>query len=245
MIDYNVDSTSVLIDSGASKSIFSSRKFFINNLQSTCQTIRFGNGPAIPVHSTGTVRLPCPNNGGMHFVNIPDCLYVPQQQFNILSVYHLKALGHEVNLYNDTMCWNTVPPCVQPIHWIHNLPYLLCVPESHTVMHVKSARMPTTHHDHYHHARLGHMSKDKQQILTKLGLVEPDSVTRSPTFSCEPCIEGTARKDTYRPVIDERASHPNHTLSCDLLQMPQPDLKQRKYMLVVVDEYTRYAFAFL
>lgn len=27
--------------------------------------------------------------------------------------------------------------------------------------------------------------------------------------------------------------------------MTNPDLKQRKYVLVVVDEYTRYAFAFL
>jgi hypothetical protein len=105
--------------------------------------------------------------------------------------------------------------------------------------------MSAAQHDHYNHARLGHMSQQKQMILSKLGLLATQDIVQSKRLNCEACILGSSCKDPYHPVIDMRAVHPNHTLCCDLLVMPQPDLKKRKYILVVMDEYTRYAFAFL
>ena len=139
MIDYVVEPTNVLIDSGASKSIFSSKHYFPDSLCCTTQNIRFGNGPAIPVRAMGTVKLPCPCSSGMCFMHISNCLFVPQQQFKILSVHHLKSLGHTVDLHCDAVTWNSCPPFSQPIHWIHNLPYLLSTKEVHSVMHLQES----------------------------------------------------------------------------------------------------------
>lgn len=128
-----------------------------------------------------------------------ELLYVPQQQFNILSVHHIKTLGHADNFHGDTVTWNceSSSACTQRIHWIHNLPYLLCTPATQAVMHVQHFQQSSSERDHYHHACLGHMSIANQKILTKLDLVKPESTTKSHTFACEPCIEGTAHKDSY------------------------------------------------
>ena len=249
-IDYNVESNVMLIDSGASKSMFSSKHMFQRAMRSTTQTIRFGNGPCIPVEAVGSLVLPCPCDDGtsMHHLRISDCLYVPQQQFNILSVHHVKTLRHEVNLHEDTVTWNceSSSACTQRIHWIHNLPYLLSTSAMQAVIHVQPFQQSPSQRDHYHHGRLEHISMQNQTLLTKLDLVKSESTTKSHALACKPCIEGTAHKDSYPTLsTDERASHPNHTLSCDWLTMSQVDFKQRKFMLIVVDEYSRYAFAFL
>jgi hypothetical protein len=143
------------------------------------------------------VKLPCTCFSGPAIVCIPECLYVPQQQFNILSVHHLKSLGHLVDLHNNKVTWNNNPQHVQPIHWLQNLPYLLsCTPPAVVpILHVQRSHMSAAQHDHYNHARLGHMSQQKQMILSKLGLLATQDIVQSKRLNCEACILGSSCKD--------------------------------------------------
>jgi hypothetical protein len=66
------------------------------------------------------------------------------------------------------------------------------------------------------------------------------------TFACCACEAAIAKLDSYPRQHDLAATHTNHTLHTDLLHFPVATVcDEMQYLLVCIDEYTRYAFVAL
>ena len=92
----------------------------------------------------------------------------------------------------------------------------------------------------YTHARLGHIDAAKLNFLQHASLLQDTDKISSKPIDCEVCVRANARLDSYPTRTDFRATHPNHTMHTDLLVMPNSC--EYRYVLLVQDEYTRYAF---
>lgn len=60
-------------------------------------------------------------------------------------------------------------------------------------------------------------------------------------LDCDSCLTANAQKEAY-PTVDHQATHPNHVFHADIMYMPEPTLDGKNYVLVVVDEFSRYVF---
>jgi hypothetical protein len=98
----------------------------------------------------------------------------------------------------------------------------------------------TTHLQAYTRARLGHISAAKLQSLHRAALLHNSDQSVTHPISCESCVRANAKLDSYPSRCNIRATHPNHTLHADLLD--EPKAGAYRYLLLVLDEYTPYAY---
>jgi hypothetical protein len=91
------------------------------------------------------------------------------------------------------------------------------------------------------HATFGHMGQAKMRRLVDEGYIASTKLCGDASFRCTSCDEATARPESSSTQHDLAATHVDHTLHADLLHFPVVTPDEHQYMLVVVDEHTRYA----
>jgi hypothetical protein len=212
----------------------------------------FGVGPKIPVSGIGTVilKVPSMDSGAMHTVCIKGAYYVPDQPLNILSVHDVLSIQGAVVFESlpgtpSHIRWpNESGDIYQALLWRRNLPYIKCCTDAVQVNTIRRALPPGLGYDVVH-ATFGLMGQAKLKQLVEEGYVDASKICVGKEYSCAACEEANAKLESYHSQQDLAATHVNHTLHTDLLHFPvvTPDGKQ--YLLLVADEYTRYAFVAL
>lgn len=239
----------VLVDSGAGGVVFSDPSMFMTINPPHAETcIQFGNGPRIPAQGVGTVFLcvACKDTNKVYTVYLKGAYYVPQQPLNIISTHAIMALDGAAlfDSRTDPQCvrWSTHDGDVyQAILWVQRLPYIRCSVNAVAVHAIRRAVPKGLGYD-LTHATFGHMSHAKLKRLVSEGFIEPSVVSCDDTYACSACTKANAQKEPYHSVHDLAATHANHTLHTDLLHFPVKTVDGHQYLLLVLDEYTRYLF---
>jgi hypothetical protein len=243
----------VLVDSGAGGTVISDVSLFtVINPPEHAVSIQFGVGPAILVSGVGTVvmRVPSMDSGVTHTVYLKGAYYVPDQPLNILSVRDVLSLPGAVVFESHPgtpshVRWPSVSGAVyQAMLWRRNLPYIKCWTANVSVHAIRRVS-PTGLGYQAIHASFGHMGQAKMQRLVSEGYVDASKLCTESGFACAACEEANAKLDSYPGQQDLAATHVNHTLHTDLLHFPAVTPDGKQYLLLVEDEYTRYAFVAL
>jgi transposase InsO family protein len=125
------------------------------------------------------------------------------------------------------------------------LPYISCSVVSGKSIHTIRKVLPPGLGYDLTHASLGHMCSAKVKRLVSEEYIEASNGNGNDTFTCSACETANAKKESYHSQHDLSATHVNHTLHADLLHFPTCTPDGQRYLLVVVDEFTRYCFVAL
>jgi hypothetical protein len=213
--------------------------------------IQFGTGPGIPIAGVGTIVLHVQSmlSRDIYTVHIQGAYYVPVQPMNILSVADVLNIdGAAIFDSRDGpshIRWHTESGDVrQRMLWRRKLPYIDCCFTSVEVHSIRRVMPQGLGHDLVH-STYGHMGLAKLKHLVAEGYLAPANILAHESFACSACEAANAKIGPYPCQQDLAATQANHTLHTDLLHFPVATVDGMQYLLVVLDEYTRYAFVAL
>jgi hypothetical protein len=212
------------------------------NSPSTHSFIRFGPSAKLPIEGEGTIHFSITDLDSVsHSVYMAHVMYVPSQPHNIVSLKSLQQLHSGVNFdHQPYHIWWHIDDSdyFQHVYFSEDIPYARITPPLQ-VNAVKQEQAGTDMHA-YTHARLDHISCKKAKLLENAGLLKDNDKFSSYPVNCESCSRANAKLDPYPLRTDIRATHPNHTLHADLLDVPKAG--PFRHLLLVLDEHTHYAF---
>ena len=129
---------------------------------------------------------------------------------------------------------------------MHDLPYIRVDPARSTSIGIHAVQNNTARTFLEYHQMKGHAGIEKMREWHKPGCVPKEALIGAEGHACTSCTVTNARKLQYPTVdTDHRAQFPNHVFHADLLHVSKPDHDGHLYMLVILDERTRYAFIHL
>ena len=239
-----------IIDSGATNHVCSSLQLLTKarKLRAKEFTLRVGNGESVSAEAVGEVRL----QFGNKYLLLDNVYFIPNISRNLISVSQLYEQSFSVYFsYNEIIISrNGVQICCAKLE---NGLYILHVfePESnHTEMFRvakpksnKRQKLSNDNETYLWHLRLGHISLDRINRLTKDGPLKDLSVGSLPV--CESCLEG---KMTKRPFTTKglRAKEPLELVHSDVCG---PFATQARggyeYYVTFIDDYSRYGYVYL
>ena len=241
-----------MVDSGAGGTVISDPSVFtVIYPPSPDMSVQFGTGPKIPTKGVGTIVLhvQCRSTGIIHRVQLPNALYLPDQPLNILSVNDIRAQGG-ASLLDDNDAPSYVRWCngskniFQTVTWKNRIPYIHSFHDTVPVSTIRRVLPPDLGND-VTHATFGHMGQAKLKQLVTEGFIDSSKLCTQNGHACMACESTNAKMDSYPGQHDLAATHVNHTLHTDLLHFQVTTADGYQYLLVVVDEFTRYAFVAL
>ncbi len=182
----------------------------------------------------------------MYQVYMKGAYYVPQQPLNIISTRAIMSLGgaavFDARDSPQYVRWSTVDGDIyQAMMWQRELPFIQCSVHVVSVNAMRRAIPRHLVHD-VTHAAFGHMSPGKLQRLAAEGYIDASKARHDDTHACAACTEANASLESYHSVHDLAATHVNHTLHTDLLHFPVPTVDGKQYLMLVIDEFSRYVF---
>ncbi|KAL4324612.1 hypothetical protein GQ457_11G008400 [Hibiscus cannabinus] len=225
-----------IVDSGASKHVCCSKVLF-ESLHSTEGTILLPNNSVVSVAYSGTVRL-SPS------LVLRDVLFVPQFQFNLLSVSSLITDSNLSILFCKSEC------LIQDLHRVigkgevcQGLYLLQPVIQSSTIVNnVVSENVNVNHAFISWHDRLGHPS---DRILHLLRDVLPSSCNKIDHSTCTVCPLAKQRCLSF-PVSSTYSKSPFELLHCDVWgPFKDATYDNHRFFLTLVDDFTRSTWTYL
>lgn len=239
----------IYIDSCAGVSVFSQAEYFID-LKAPQRPISVSFGPSEPilVSAVGTVAFVVSTDSNDTTIILNNICYVPQQHLNLLSINTLHKHGGGANFDDKPghVRFNKNVSTKYSLNWQNNLPYVHAAPQKATKAACYAVRraVPQDLQSRALHQRFCHIGTSKLKTLAKLGFIDPATAAGTKTLDCDDCMLANAHKEPY-PSTDLRATQANDVLHADVLYMPARTLDGKEYVLVAIDEYTRYAFVAL
>lgn len=244
----------LMIDSGADCAVFSDPDFFVSLAPpERPHTVSFGKQATLPVAGVGSVVFQIAAAAeSLELVRLHNVFYVPTaaKGMNIVSVHtlHQHGAGATFDTKPGYVRW---PPAsgsvLQSCVWQRGIPYVSVIKLQRSNMssapaiasvccHIQS---PPSDLLHAHtHARFGHVGATKLDFLVRQGTLDRNAVSDDASL-CRHCITANATKDSY-PSVDGVAKLPGDVLHTDILEFPERTLDGNKYVLTIVDEYTRF-----
>ena len=253
-----------IIDAGASCHVCSDLKMFLhtNSINNTFVTLP--DGTRILVTLSGTIKL-------SSRLTLIDVLYIPHFKFNLLSISALTWNTQMTVLFSSNACYifpdNPFIKLQECTHDymigkgnLHNNLYVLTAPAaSETLLstsHTESfdfyealSQQHTHTHDLFNvtsevwHQRLGHPSRQKIQVLSKL--LKPLSVKHDHSDLCKICPLAKQKRISY-PSNPHLSKEPFDLIHIDVwgpFQTPTHD--GYKYFFTLVDDCTRVTWIYL
>ena len=207
-----------------------------------------GNGESVSAEAVGEVRL----QFGNKFLLLDNVYFIPNISINLISVFELYKQSFSIVFnYNEILILRNGVQI-----FCDKLENRLCIlhvlePESnHTEMFKvaqpksdKRQKLSNDNETYLCHLRIGHISLDRINRLTKDGLLKDLIVGSLPV--CESCLEG---KMTKRPFTIEglRAEEPLRLIHSDVCG---PFVTQARggyeYYVTFIDDYSRYGHVYL
>jgi len=240
-----------IIDTGASHH-FCARKEWYQTYENLVTNVSTA-GPSIQSEGVGTVRLPV----GDHEIALQNVIHVPELRLNILSAERLKKdnfIGYS-NWIPHHLFDGTTGKTIVEADGSSGLP-IISVNQSGELNHFEAL-------DLYYidaanrqisldlaHRRLGHISKNLVKKLIK----ESTGVTLKGMDAhefaderCDECMAGQMKAKPFplRQPPKRKGTKPFEMIHMDLLTGPEEALDGHyRYLLVIVDDYTRYSWVY-
>lgn len=251
-----------ILDSGATRHM-TAHKDWIQNYKSIIpQDVYAANNQVMKAVGTGTIRLQA-TTGRRHVLELKDVLYVPELNRNLISSSLATSRGNLITLTPDKVFIRrgrkTVAQGIMKNGLYHLQCKLLkkdeeknitCVAETDDTERFNSME---SSNQKYHkdatrdmiiHARLGHAKPKNLHAYSEfLGSRTVDTLG---DITCDTCSACKAQKMPFKKEATSRATEPLERVHMDLIgPMSHATHSGNKYILIIVDDKTRYIWTYL
>jgi transposase InsO family protein len=229
-----------IIDSGCSRHMSGKSSLFHNLKEQSTGTITLGDKGKCDIVGIGSV-------GSDSSHSIKNVYLVNGLKYNLLSVSQLCDSGNNVR-FNKKRCIVCRDDTGEVILTAYRYNNIYAVSADQVVQGSLTCLKALTDDPRLWHRRLGHVSPHTLQKLVSKGLVRglPEMDFKGIDM-CKACTRGKQTRSSFKPKKVVSSSRPLELLHMDLcgpMRVKSPNGK--KYMLVVVDDFSRYTWvAFL
>ncbi|KAJ9539364.1 LOW QUALITY PROTEIN: hypothetical protein OSB04_032097 [Centaurea solstitialis] len=221
------------MDSGCSKHMTGRKELLANFKQKYGGNVRFGNKLSAPIMGYGDILH--------HKITINIVAYVEGLSHNLLSIGKFCDKKLEVNFW-ETRC------CIRTYDGQELVEGRISTPSisgnnDHSQKYVSSQKQPSIKNVLWHR-RLSHLNYATINQLAKTGLVTGlPSLRFTKEQLCSACEMGKIKKSSHKLKVEHNTSKPLQLLHMDLCgPMRVQSINGRKYVLVIVDEFSRYTW---
>ncbi|KAF4148374.1 Integrase core domain [Phytophthora infestans] len=233
-----------VIDSGCTQHMTSDRSLFEKFEAASGRNVRVATATMTPVEGVGTVLLTVQmNDGHNERVRLHKVLYVQALEMNLLSVYQAAQSGAKIDFHTQPGSVTMSLDHRQVTCRATNKLYVL---HSAGPAAAALAVRPDLTLDLLHQ-RFGHTSKP---ILRKMAFSKMASgmefKPEQETSQCDLCELGTKRRATFRKNPRAGLDGCNNVVHSDIAgPVGLPSIKLERYVLLFVDDYSRYCSVWL
>ncbi|KAJ9535164.1 hypothetical protein OSB04_un001757 [Centaurea solstitialis] len=223
------------MDSGCSKHMTGRKELLANFKQKYGGNFRFRNKLSAPIMGYGDILH--------HKITINKVAYVEGLSHNLLSIGKFCDKGLEVN-FRETRCCvriyegqelieGTRRSNLYTVNFQKQRPFCICL-----------LSKATFNQNMLWHRRLSHLNYATINQLAKAGLVTGlPSLRFTKEQLCSACEMGKIKKSSHKLKVEHNTSKPLQLLHMDLCgPMRVQSINGRKYVLVIVDDFSRYTW---
>ncbi|KAJ9538853.1 LOW QUALITY PROTEIN: hypothetical protein OSB04_031586 [Centaurea solstitialis] len=207
------------MDSGCSKHMTGRKELLANFKQKYGRNVRFGNKLSAPIMGYGDILH--------HKITINKVAYVEGLSHNLFSIGKFCDNGLEVN-FREIRC------CVRDIRR----------KGTHSGTRKSNLYTASFNQNVLWHRRLSHLNYASINQLAKAGLVTGlPSLKFTKEQLCSACEMGKIKKSSHKLKVEHSTTKPLQLLHMDLCgPIRVQSIKGRKYVLVIVDSFSRYTW---
>ncbi|KAJ9566851.1 hypothetical protein OSB04_002817 [Centaurea solstitialis] len=224
------------MDSGCSKHMSGRKELLANFKQKYGGNVRFGNKLSAPIMGYGDILH--------HKITINKVAYVEGLSHNLLSIGKFCDKKLEVN-FRETRCCVRTYDGQELIEGTRrsNL-YTVNFRKQRPFTEVCLLSKATFNQNVLWHRRLSHLNYATINQLAKTGLVTGlPSLKFTKEQLCSACEMGKIKKSSHKLKVEHNTSKPLQLLHMDLCRpMRVQSINGRKYVLVIVDDFSRYTW---
>ncbi|KAJ9545582.1 hypothetical protein OSB04_025289 [Centaurea solstitialis] len=224
------------MDSGCSKHMTGRKELLANFKQKYGGNVRFGNKLSAPIMGYGVILH--------HKITINKVAYVEGLSHNLLSIGKFCDKKLEVN-FRETRCCVRTYDGQELIEGTRrsNL-YTVNFRKQRPFTEVCLLSKATFNQNVLWHQRLSHLNYATINQLAKTGLVTGlPSLRFTKEQLCSACEMGKIKKSSHKLKVEHNTSKPLQLLHMDLCgPMRVQSINGRKYVLVIVDDFSRYTW---
>ncbi|KAJ9553429.1 hypothetical protein OSB04_017474 [Centaurea solstitialis] len=224
------------MDSGCSKHMTGRKELLANFKQKYGGNVRFGNKLSAPIMGYGDILH--------HKITINKVAYVEGLSHNLLCIGKFCDKGLEVN-FRETRCCVRTYEGQELIEGTRrsNL-YTVNFQKQRPFTEICLLSKATSNQNVLWHRRLSHLNYATINQLAKAGLVTGlPSLKFTKEQLCSACEMGKIKKSSHKLKVEHNTSKPLQLLHMDLCgPMRIQSINGRKYVLVIVDDFSRYTW---
>ncbi|KAJ9562289.1 hypothetical protein OSB04_007449 [Centaurea solstitialis] len=224
------------MDSGCSKHMTGRKELLANFKQKYGGNVRFGNKLSAPIMGYGDILH--------HKITINKVAYVEGLSHNLLSIGKFCDKKLEVN-FRETRCCVRTYDGQELIEGTRrsNL-YTVNFRKQRPFTEVCLLSKATFNQNVLWHRRLSHLNYATINQLAKTGLVTGlPSLRFTKEQLCSACEMGKIKKSSHKLKVEHNTSKPLQLIHMDLCgPMRVQSINGRKYVLVIVDDFSRYTW---
>ncbi|KAJ9551929.1 LOW QUALITY PROTEIN: hypothetical protein OSB04_015974 [Centaurea solstitialis] len=224
------------MDSGCSKHMTRMKELLANFKQKFGENIRFGNKLSAPIMGYGDILH--------HKITINKVAYVEGLSHNLLSIGKFCDKGLEVN-FRETRCCVRTYEGQELIEGTRrsNL-YTVNFQKQRPFTKICLLSKASLNQNMFWHRRLSHLNYATINQLAKAGLVTGlPSLKFTKEQLCSACEIIKIKKSSHKLKVEHSTTKPLQLLHMDLCgPMRVQSINRRKYVLVTVDDFSRYTW---
>ncbi|KAI3771143.1 hypothetical protein L6452_02301 [Arctium lappa] len=224
------------LDSGCSKHMTGQKEMLSNFIEKYCRTVRFGNDQFSPIMGYGDVQH---DN-----VTIKMVSYVKGLQHYLFSIGQFCDKGLEVNFKAKTCSVRTEEGEELLVGTRESDLYTINLSNVQTDKQVCLLSKASMQQSWLWHRRLSHLNFRYINNLASGKLVKGlQELKYEREHLCAACEKGKMKRAPHKPNLEPSTSAPLELLHMDLCgPMRTQSLSGKKYILVIVDDYSRYTW---
>lgn len=227
---FTSESRTWLMDSGATSHMTNRRDWFSSFIERQGD-ITIGDISIIPIRGAGTIPIFRTSHDKRYFSNV---LYVPDLGFNLLSVSSLTKQGASIEFSADSVIIRDQASGSVLARGVQD-----------GGLYKFTALVSQAAYDSLWHARFGHLGHSTLQQAHRDGMVDGLPSIGSPTGVCQSCLCGKQHRLPFPKEASHRSSKPLELVHSDLCgPMTSESLNGALYMMIIVDDYSRYSWVF-
>jgi hypothetical protein len=237
-----------MLDSGASTHMAAAGTELTNTIVDSRVQIRIADGTALTQPTRGSMYLRT-NNSGVEML-LQNVLTHPRLKSNLLSVSAICRAQGSVRYYgNEALAYDNTGRLLfiakASKDGVYYLDAVVSPPNQQAFVMAAVTQDSLKQYTKWHHrmCHLSHSGMDKVMKSKCVSGVENTlRIGAAETTFCSGCVRGKAHRHNYKRRIDviHHATYALHRVHCDIAGPYAPTIEGYRYMLVFVDEFTRW-----
>lgn len=234
-----------LLDSGASNHMFRDAQMFNEMWDYVANIETAKEGEMMRTRRAGNVNLRTNKNFNVHLYN---ALFVPNLNFNIVSVSRIESTGKAVLFRNGGVeILDNDGTVILTGKRVNGL-YILDIEFVGYANKVFASKMLSD--AELWHVRYGHLGAQNLNKLVRDNMVERLDVELSAMsdcpFACKSCIYGRQTREVFDNSITSRSNRPLELIHSDVCgQLPEETYDGCRYFVSFIDDYTHFTVVYL